>query len=354
MLQLTDREWQEFKVVDLFNYKRGNQNNMHSLIIGKEMLVSAKNTNNGLKGFYQSNNDKKSLYKGNCITFNNDGDGGVGLAYYQPYRFLLDSHVYALYSKIELNKYINIFISQVLSKQRVCFSHGRSISIDRLKKIKIMLPTNINGNPDYTFMGAYVKEQEIRKKQEYITYAKKTLSKLQYKKIPFLKEKEWGEFFISDICNIESGQDIYDAERTVGKTPYITSTAQNNGVKYFIGNSNKTLESGAISVNRNGSVGYSFYHKYKALYSNDCRKLRLIVGNNEFISLFITNQIAQQKEKYNYGYKMGTSRLKRQKILVPIDESCKPDYAYMEQYSKNIMHTKLSTYLKYTTSKQEV
>lgn len=149
-----------------------------------------------------------------------------------------------------------------------------------------------------------------------------------------LNDREWEPFFLKDICDIESGCDIYDAERISGNTPYITSSAMNNGIKYFVGNNNGTLEANCISVNRNGSVGYSFYHKYPALYSNDCRKLRLKKRNNEYVALFITNQVMQQKDKYNYSIKMGTARLKKQKIMLPVDEQGEPDYAFMEQYIK--------------------
>ena len=149
-----------------------------------------------------------------------------------------------------------------------------------------------------------------------------------------LNDREWRPFFLRDICDIESGCDIYDAERVLGNTPYITSSALNNGIKYFVGNNNGTLEANCISVNRNGSVGYSFYHKYPALYSNDCRKLRLKKHNNEYVALFITNQIMQQKDKYNYSIKMGTARLKKQKIMLPVDEHGGPDYSFMEQYIK--------------------
>ncbi len=152
-----------------------------------------------------------------------------------------------------------------------------------------------------------------------------------------------------DICDIESGCDIYDAERLSGNIPYITSSAMNNGVKYFVGNNNGTLESNCISVNRNGSVGYSFYHKYPALYSNDCRKLRLKEHQNEYAALFITNQVMQQKDKYNYSIKMGTARLKKQKIMLPVDETDTPDYDYMEKYSKNLMRKKIQSYIDYAS-----
>ena len=62
------------------------------------MLVSARNVENGLKGFYSGAKTHRR-FAGNCLTLNNDGDGGVGLSYYQPNEFLLDTHVYALYPK---------------------------------------------------------------------------------------------------------------------------------------------------------------------------------------------------------------------------------------------------------------
>jgi len=39
------------------------------------------------------------------------------------------------------------------------------------------------------------------------------------------------------------------------------------------------MESNCISVNRNGSVGYAFYHCYEALYGNDTRKLNPVIKN---------------------------------------------------------------------------
>lgn len=160
-----------------------------------------------------------------------------------------------------------------------------------------------------------------------------------------LSDREWDKFFIKRICDVCSGRDIYDAERIEGNIPYITSGSVNNGIKYFISNINDTLEENAISVNRNGSVGYAFYHKYKALYSNDCRKLKLKEYNNEYVSIFITQQIMQQREKYNYGYKMGTGRLQKQYIMLPVNEAGDPDFDFMEKYIKELFEDKKQSYL---------
>ncbi|MBC8945395.1 restriction endonuclease subunit S [Xenorhabdus indica] len=161
-----------------------------------------------------------------------------------------------------------------------------------------------------------------------------------------IEDKEWDEFFIENIAEIVSGKDIYDAERFSGRTPYISSTAKNNGVGHFVGNKNNTLEDNCLSVNRNGSVGYSFYHSYKGLFSNDCRKLRPKF-KSEYVGLFLSNQVSCQREKYNYGYKMGTGRLKRQKIMLPIDENGKPDYPFMDKYVNNLINNKKNEYIEH-------
>ena len=146
-----------------------------------------------------------------------------------------------------------------------------------------------------------------------------------------LKDREWKSFFIDEIATIESGCDIYESSRIKGKTPYISSTSINNGVVHFIANDNSTREAGCVSVNRNGSVGYAFYHPYDALFSNDCRKLRLNHPSKQ-VGLFIAHQVAAQRDKYSYAYKMGTGRLKRQSILLPVSKNGTPDWKFMEDY----------------------
>lgn len=57
--------------------------------------------------------------------------------------------------------------------------------------------------------------------------------------------------------------------------------------------------------------------------------------------------ITQQKEKYSYGYKMGSERLRRQKIMLPIDESENPNWEFMKNYIKVIELEKTIKLLEY-------
>lgn len=156
--------WQDFYLSDFFKFEKGNQNNMASLTSGDIPLVSARKVDNGFKDFVAPNN--KKLFDGGIITLNIDGDGGAGIAYYQPYKMALDSHVAALIPKIDLNRYQLIFIAACITKQRNRFGHGYSINSNRLRSFKLMLPIIEGGEiPDWEFMNDFqkAKEQEILK-----------------------------------------------------------------------------------------------------------------------------------------------------------------------------------------------
>ncbi len=163
---INNKKWCEFNITDLFHFYKGDQNNMANIEKGQIPLVSAKKGDNGYKEF--ANQREKKLFKKNSLTLNNDGDGGAGISFYQPFDYLLDSHVTALYPKTGLNKYVLLFISRCLTAQREKFGHGYSINNKRLKVFKFMLPIDKNGQPDYDYMENYIKKIQYEKLTKYI------------------------------------------------------------------------------------------------------------------------------------------------------------------------------------------
>ena len=169
-LKLKDR-WKDFALTDIFMPEKGNQNNMSSLAEGDLPLVSAKKVDNGYKMF-ATKNDKKT-FPANIITLNNDGDGGAGIAYYQPAKHLLDSHVTALIPiDKNLSKNVLLYLATAITNQRAKFGHGYSINSNRLKIFRFMLPVNSKGEPDYKYMEDYMKYLEQKKLLEYLEYIK--------------------------------------------------------------------------------------------------------------------------------------------------------------------------------------
>ncbi|NVF11462.1 restriction endonuclease subunit S [Anaerococcus sp. AGMB00486] len=328
LVGLEDVEWKEFNFNDVFRkIQRGKRLKKDDHIDGNTPYISSTSLNNGLDGFIGNYENLRKF--NNNITLANSGS--VGSCFYHEYEYIASDHVTSL-TLDKADKYIYLFMATIVKRLEEKYSFNREINDKRIKNEKFILPTDKNGEPNWAYMSKFMQKIEaenLQKVLEYIYIYKLAIS--YEKKLLPLHKKEWKEFWLEDIVDIESGKDIYERERIDGNIPYVTATAQNNGIGYFVNNINKTLEEKAISVNRNGSVGYAFYHDYKALYGNDTRKL-IPKYKNKYSSLFLTTVITKQKEKYGYGYKMGTGRLKRQKILLPINELGNIDFAYMKKY----------------------
>lgn len=54
-------KWLPFKLIDLFDFMKGNQNNMAALTPGDIPLVSARKCDNGYKGFISPNGKNFSM-----------------------------------------------------------------------------------------------------------------------------------------------------------------------------------------------------------------------------------------------------------------------------------------------------
>ena len=320
-------EWKEFFFTDIFKeIKRGKRLTKSNQIDGNTPYVSSTGINNGVNNFI-GNDEKVRKYANNLSLANS---GSVGSCFYHKYEYIASDHITALTSEYA-DEYVYKFMSTIISRLEEKYSFNREINDKRISREKLFLPIDKNGEPHWKYMSNFVKKLEkenIEKTLNHI-YIYIMAKKLESKYL--LKNVSWKEFFIEDICEIKSGKDIYERERIEGMTPYITATANNNGIGYFISNENATLQEKCISVNRNGSVGYSFYHSYPALFGNDTRKL-IPKYSDDHVAKFISFMISSQKEKYGYGYKMGTARLKRQKILLPTNKDESINYDFMKKY----------------------
>lgn len=346
-----EKEWKPFRVTDYFTPVRGREGNMADLPSGHIPLISARNINNGLKGFVSNPNN---IIAGNVITINNDGDGGAGLAYYQPFAMALDTHVTALVPIKELEGNSQIYTACCLSGLHDFFGHGRSMSNGRVSNIKVMLPADIHDSPDWEYMSSYVKNKKEEMISMYKKYLVQKLSSLEYKEILNLSQIQWKEFKIEDIFWIFPGKRLEKRNMISGERPFIGASDRNNGVTAFVSNVNESLDNCVLGVNYNGSVCEAFYHPYECIFSDDVKRFKLKNGlNNKAILLFMSVIIRNQKRIYEYAYKFKEKRMKRQIILLPATDDGQPDYAYMEQYAKNLMIKKYNQYLNYLNNIRE-
>jgi len=344
-MDLTNIEWKEFFLHDIFEeIQRGKRLKKSDHKKGIDPYVSSTSLNNGIGGFVR-NKDKVRRFS-NCLTIANSGS--VGSTFYQPFEFVASDHITKLKSG-NLNKYTYQFISILCFRLNEKYSFNREINDRRIQREKVLLPTTPKGMPDYAFMEQYMRSKEQEKIDQYHSYIKNRIEELKdYKKVELLEEREWGEFEIEKIFKVKSGKRLTKADMKKGKKPFIGATDSKNGITEFVSNTNVSEDCNVLGVNYNGSVVENFYHPYKAIFSDDVKRLSFKeVKGNKHLFLFVKSQILKQKKKYQYGYKFNGARMNNQKILLPINQKQKPDYVYMENYMKWIEYEKLVQYLKY-------
>lgn len=170
---LSEKKWRSFRLLDYFDFIKGDQKDMTLLSEGNIPIVSAKNNNNGYKMFV--NADRKKIFKGHFLTINNNGDGGAGIAYYQPADVLLDNHVTALYPKLEMSRETMLFISRCITNQREKFGYGYTLSNKRLNIFRVILPVTDDGTPDFEYMENYIRNIEAAQYRKYLEYVDERL-----------------------------------------------------------------------------------------------------------------------------------------------------------------------------------
>jgi hypothetical protein len=158
-------------------------------------------------------------------------------------------------------------------------------------------------------------------------------------KIPNLNMIGWKVFPLSKLFHISTSQDLSLQDQEPGQVPYITSTAENNGVAAYV-KAKPSQQSNTLTVARNGSVGSTFYQEVPYCASpDDIRILTPKFKMNKFSALFIKTIIEREKFRFAYGRKMGTSRLRSLEIKLPVADSGDPDTLYMENYIKALPYS---------------
>lgn len=354
---LEDREWKEFHFRDVFYIVDGYYNKKPSMDEnGRLPFLGATQYNNGVTGMtskdnvrlrdkvggYSMNDVEKRFYAGGCIAITNNGS--VGHAYYQSSEFTCSHDITVVYLKDQvMSKELATFLIPSIQKAGESFAYAKKWRPIRMRRSKLMLPVKPDGTPDWDFMSGFMKKVEHDTLSEALRYFKP----MKYKRM-LTGGGKIRPFFMEDILRISNGVRLTKADMTIGNRPFVGSSEACNGVTGFVDNDNASLDKEVLGVNYNGSVGFSFYHPYEALFSDDVKRVRWKdeAANNKYTLLYLSNAIAQQRSKYAYGYKFNALRMKRQIIMLPTLADGTPDFVYMEHTMRVMEYDILFTYLK--------
>lgn len=157
-----------------------------------------------------------------------------------------------------------------------------------------------------------------------------------------LDDVEWGEFYIGgndglfNISATKSGIDKNKLNNEIGNIPYITRSDLQNGINLFVTDKQKSMyaknDGNVLTI---GLDTQTVFYQNKAFYTG--QNIQILENNmiNKNIALFLIPLLKIQLKKFSWGSNGATlTRLKKTKILLPIDKNREPNWQFMEDYIK--------------------
>lgn len=315
--------------------------------------ITRSDSNNGLARFVSAKNYEFGSDDGGCITVGLD----TQTAFYQPHKFVTGQNVQVITGK-SLNEDVAQFMVPILRQQMTAKFNwgGNGATLGRMKRLTVMLPVTDTGEPDYAYMAEYAQQKRDAMLANYRAYVEARIAELgEAAEIPALNEKEWAHFKMPQIFRlIQRGKRLKNADHVFGALPYVSSTANNNGVDDYIEATPGTRVFGdCISLANSGSVGTAFYEPFNFVASDHVTALKT-EGMPKYCYLFMTAVIEKQGSNFNFNREINDARIKNMQIMLPITDSGDPDYKYMEQYARNMMIRKYQQYLTFLDACKDI
>lgn len=358
MLNLSDRDWKEFNAFGtdgLFEIHTTNSSiDKNKLLSGDNLTVpyvTRSGGSNGVSKFVSSENYRYGFDNGKSITVGLD----TQTAFYQPYKFVTGQNIQVVTGEHLTPSVIQFLLPLFRSQMTAKFNWGgNGATLSRMKRLKLLLPVNEQGKPDFKFMADYEQELLEKKKNYYLKYVHSVLAKLEYVKIQPLSNLQWRTFRIDDLFESVTrpparSKNKYDE----GDIPFIASGASLNGSVKFCRPHENEVPDASNCITVSPVDGSSFYQSTEFLGRGGGSSIIMLRSQrlNKYNGIFMARAINNTTSKYQYGHMATSDGIKRDRVLLPIDAQGQPDYDYMEQYVKNKMIQKYNNYLQYLNAR---
>ncbi len=309
------------QVKDYFDVQYGTGLELSNLELDDNGInfVSRTEKNNGISARVKIIDSIKPLPK-NTITVAGSGNS-VMESSFQNEPYYTGFHVFCLIPKVNLTLNEIFFYCMCLKSNRFRFNYGRQAN----KTLSSLIIPDIKKIPKWVNKIKIPRSPSNRK----ILNTNLKISTHKFK---------WFQY--DDIFEIKRGESLYVRYSESGIIPYISASSANNGVLYFVSNSN--YKGNKITLSYDGAIGEAFYQPKPFFASEkiaviDLKNYKL----NKYIAFFLITLIRKEQYRFNYGLKWSIeSRMKKTKIKLPVKKDGSPDWKFMEDYIKSLPYSK--------------
>lgn len=326
--------WKEYRMSDLgFTVCHGSRITKAERVEGDTVFLTAGFENCGVVGTI--GNENIDIWE-KPITVDMFGN-----VFYHDETCAGDDNIYAFLNS-KLSRTAKLFVaSSIASVTQSKYSYQQQFRQGDANKLSVYLPATPNGVPDWAYMESYMANLE--------TKVADSLTMLQAAKDVEKKKvdtREWGEFKFGDLFDLhgikqaKSQKLIPTVELSDGIpcVPYIVQSQFNNMVgryvdkQWLIENNEPPVEGNALVLGVTLNACSYQPEEFGASQVITARSPCLNKNNGFFIAAIVRKRI----EQFDYKEKPSFEKYRALKIMLPIDKTGQPDWAYMEEYMRKV------------------
>lgn len=282
-------------------------------------FVSRQSVNNGVVCYVKPID---GIIPNPAYTLSIAASGSVLTTFYHDYEYYSGRDVYIAKPIKPMSKEEFLFYCYVIEQNKYRYNYGRAAN---RTLHKLVVPTY----------------------QEIYPSIKIKTTKFQFDKTPISPNKlqlntvDWKWFRVGKIFNCDTTKHAIQQELTIGETPFVTRSAENNGVTGYVNATNCNInKSNCITIGAEGI--FAFYQP-----SNFVTGVKVYVLRhpklNSYNAIFVCTLLNKETYRYNYGNARILEKIKRENIKLPAilnnDGEYEPDWQWMEDYIKGLPYS---------------
>lgn len=239
-----------------------------------------------------------------------------------------------------LNKYNALFLCAIIFGKRAEFGWlGFKMSVDRVRNLRVKLPTTPDGDPDWSYMESYMANLESK--------VAESLTLLQAAKDAEKKKvdtREWREFRVGELFDIHPTKAYKCTNAELldnGETHVVVNSAYNNGVG-GLSTLRPTEQGNMITFSDTVDANTIFYQDKPFIgypHVQGLYPIGIFCKNWTELSLKYFATVFRQKALsigFDYGNKFRRDIAVKLYIFLPVDKTGQPDWGYMEEYMRKV------------------
>lgn len=343
MARIDTGDWHVFTVGDLFSIRKAEGYRMTNAMLmddGPTPVVVNSKMNNGVGG----RTSQAPTEKGDVLTFSSTTT--VDTIFYQPDCFVGRQHIQVMEPKGRYADMWNrdrlLFFGTVLRKtaEPYGFSYYNRFTAEKAASMRVLLPVDGNGNPDWEYMDSHMREafDESGGSLPVLEHAGGDAG------MP-INDAAWGDFIIGDLFDklhlgirkhdFSKAEDVSKEITPEFSLPLVNAKRGNNGIMYYgresdFDSARMTLD---IIQSGNSSAGTVYAQPDKTGVLGDAYLIR---PKHEIGSVPTLLFLAAILEKalavgFDYSNKCTWDRVRSLSICLPIDRAGNPDWDFMDR-----------------------